>query len=376
MTACNIFDPRPTTYYDENGRVATGALAYFYEAETSTPITVYTDTALTTAHAFPVVANSRGVFPPIYIDYASGPYRAVIKSSAGIILNDAAYIPNEAPPSSGGGVSVTETQIFRTGFAMWVPQTGPIDGFVRMNGRTIGSASSGATEYAAAGAEDLFTWIWSKIGDTYAPVSSGRGISAAVDWAANKTIVVPSMQGRAPIGADDMGGSAANVIQVSTTISVTSGSPTATVTSAVGLARGMICIIDVSNTAVISSISGTTVTFTANYSGATNAGASLRASFFSDAQLPGASGGSQTITQTSAEMPAHDHDWDDPGHHHTDNELLSVAGSGPAYTGSAITVQPSVTGDSTTGITFNSAGSGLPTKIVQPSMIGTFYIKL
>ncbi len=374
MTASNIFDPRPTTYYDENGQLASGAKAFFFEANTNTPLTVYEDQGLTTPHAFPVVANSRGVLPVVYLPYTD--YRVLIRSATDITIYDAPYIPNQAPPSSGGGLVVTATQIFRTGFALWAPCTGPLDGFVRMNGRTIGNLSSGATEYAGDTAKDLYSWLWGKVSDTYAPVSTGRGSSADADWDANKTIVVPSMQGRGPVGADDMGGSAANVIQVSTTASVTNGSTTATVSSATGLARGMKCVVDGAYAVTISAISGTTLTLAANYSGPTNAAATFRASFFQDAQAPGSAGGSQTITQTKAEMPAHDHDWNDPQHDHdiAFATLYSSGATAGSVNGSAGT--GAKTSKSSTGITHNSAGQGLPTQLVQPGMIGTFYIKL
>lgn len=377
MTACNIFDPRPTTYYDENSQIASGAKAYFFSANTNTPIVVYEDSDLTTPHAFPVVANSRGVLPVIYVPYAASAYRVLIRSANDITIYDAPYVANEAPPSAGGGIAVTTQQIFRTGFAMWLPQAGPLDGFVRMNGRTIGSLTSGATEYSSPDAESLFSWLWNKISDVYAPVSTGRGATAAVDWAANKTIVVPSMRGRIPIGADDMGNTAANVIQVSTTINVTNGASTGVVASASGLARGMTCVVDTSYVVVISAISGTTVTFSTAYSGPTNAAANLRASFFPDAQTPAASGGSQTISQTAAELAAHDHDFDDPQHDHTLGVTTNPGYPGGYTTyGTGGTASSAKTAKASTGIIFNSAGQGLPTQIVQPGMIGTFYIKL
>lgn len=371
MTASNIFDPRPTTYYDENGQLASGAKAFFFEANTNTPLTVYEDQGLTTPHAFPVVANSRGVLPVVYLPYTD--YRVLIRSAADITIYDAPYIPNQAPPSSGGGLVVTATQIFRTGFALWAPCTGPLDGFVRMNGRTIGNLSSGATEYAGDTARDLYSWLWGKVSDTYAPVSGGRGASADADWAANKAIVVPSMQGRGAIGADDMGASTANVIQVSTTISVTNGSANATVASATGLARGMNCIIDGSSAATISAINGTAVTLSAIYTGSTNSSASLRASFFSDAQAPGSTGGSQTVIQTSAELAPHVHTVTDPGHRHT-YDIGGITGLFAA--GGTNSIGKPQTDPAFTGVSIDSSGQGLPTKLVQPGMIGTFYIKL
>ena len=45
---------------DANGDPASGAKALVYETGTTTPVTVYTDTALSVAHASPIVANSAG----------------------------------------------------------------------------------------------------------------------------------------------------------------------------------------------------------------------------------------------------------------------------------------------------------------------------
>lgn len=82
-------------------------------------------------------------------------------------------------------------------------------GWVRMNGRTLGNASSGATERAHADTESLFTFLWTNYADTVCAVSTGRGASAAADYAAGKTIALPDVRGRAFFGLDDMGNSAA-----------------------------------------------------------------------------------------------------------------------------------------------------------------------
>jgi len=70
-------------------------------------------------------------------------------------------------------------------------------GWVMMNDGSIGSAASGATTRANADTEALFTLLWTNVADTYAPVSSGRGASAAADFAANKTLTLPASLGRA-----------------------------------------------------------------------------------------------------------------------------------------------------------------------------------
>jgi microcystin-dependent protein len=54
---------------------------------------------------------------------------------------------------------------------------------------------------AGATAQALFTLLWNNIANAYCPVSGGRGASAAADWAANKTIALPLMLGRAMAAA-------------------------------------------------------------------------------------------------------------------------------------------------------------------------------
>jgi hypothetical protein len=69
-----------------------------------------------------------------------------------------------------------------------------------MDDKTIGNASSSATGRANADTVDLFTLLWTNVTDTWAPVSTGRGGSAAADYAANKTIALPKTLGRALAG--------------------------------------------------------------------------------------------------------------------------------------------------------------------------------
>jgi hypothetical protein len=66
------------------GRIGAGYKLYFYAAGTSTPLTVYQDAALTTPHASPVVADSAGVFPPIYLPATSG-YKVELLSASGVL---------------------------------------------------------------------------------------------------------------------------------------------------------------------------------------------------------------------------------------------------------------------------------------------------
>lgn len=52
--------------FDANGDPAAGAKAYFYESGTTTPVTVYTDTALSVAAASPLVADANGYFDQVF----------------------------------------------------------------------------------------------------------------------------------------------------------------------------------------------------------------------------------------------------------------------------------------------------------------------
>jgi hypothetical protein len=51
---------------DADGNPVAGAKAYFYETGTTTPVTVYTDTALSVAAASPLVADANGYFDQVF----------------------------------------------------------------------------------------------------------------------------------------------------------------------------------------------------------------------------------------------------------------------------------------------------------------------
>lgn len=69
------------TVLDASGDPIAGAQLEFYDAGTTTPVTAYSDAALTTQHAFPIVADSAGVFAAIYLP--NGVYKAIVKDADG-----------------------------------------------------------------------------------------------------------------------------------------------------------------------------------------------------------------------------------------------------------------------------------------------------
>lgn len=78
-------DPVPVgVALDSAGAIESGALLYVYTAGTTTPVTTYQDAALTTAHAFPVVADSSGRFAEIYV--AAGNYKLDLRDAEGSSL--------------------------------------------------------------------------------------------------------------------------------------------------------------------------------------------------------------------------------------------------------------------------------------------------
>lgn len=70
-------------FNDVNGAPLSGGLLYIYAAGTSTPATSYSDPALTTANANPVVLDSRG---EASIYFADGSYKFVLKDSLDVTV--------------------------------------------------------------------------------------------------------------------------------------------------------------------------------------------------------------------------------------------------------------------------------------------------
>jgi hypothetical protein len=185
---------------------AAGAKAYFYQGGTTSPLTVYGDSGEGESLPFPVLADATGRWPDIFIPYSSTGYDVQVKTADNVQLTYTQSIPNPnpiavAPPPATDGL---QTGMIHPEFVNATKA-----GFVRLNGRTLGNATSGATERANADTANLFTYLWNSINNNIAPVSGGRGGSAAADYAANKTIVLPPCQGTTFVGLDDMGNTAA-----------------------------------------------------------------------------------------------------------------------------------------------------------------------
>jgi microcystin-dependent protein len=209
-------------------------------------------------------------------------------------------------------------------------------GYVWASGKTIGNASSNATERANADTLALFTLFWNDFTNTTLPiytsagVLSTRGANATADWAANKAIAIPDKRGRVSIGKDNMGGTSANRIT----------------DAAVGI----------------------------------------------DGDVLGDSGGAETQTLTSAQMPTHTHTQD--AHTHTQNSHTHLSGPSNNYVyggggstrfaggggfetemNTINTGSTTATNQNTTATNQNTGGGGAHEN-VQPSIVCNYIIKL
>lgn len=181
---------------------------FVYQVESSTCAKVYQDFGLTALWPCPILLGADGRIPPIYSPDGSVRLRLtaapVPPSTVGLVQFDQDNVAIvTAAATSGGTTPVPDsTQIFGTRDVKVRFDDQPLPGYVRLNGRTIGNISSGASERANADTLSLFTQLWG-----YANISvvGGKGGSAAADWAANKQLTLPDAAGRLLGALDDLG---------------------------------------------------------------------------------------------------------------------------------------------------------------------------
>jgi hypothetical protein len=208
---------------DEFGKPLAGCKLYFYQAGTvSTPQNAYQDTALSLVLPNPLTCDASGRLPQFFLADGAIKIRLTKSTGVNVVTADNILVIGPSSGGGGGGGTVDPTTILQTGDPIWRMKVGIVTGFVRMNGRTIGSATSGATERANADTAALYDFLWQNLGDFVCPVAGGRGVSSAADFAANKPMGLPDMRGKAPFGLDDMGNTAANIVPSGV---VTAGSP-------------------------------------------------------------------------------------------------------------------------------------------------------
>jgi hypothetical protein len=195
-----------TQQLDLYGSPLSGGQLYIIQVGTvSTPQNAYSDTGLSIALPYPITLDAAGRVPQFFL--ADGSVKIRLQDRYGVVQLASDSVLVIGPSAGGGGGSTVDpTQLIQTGMMMFAHSTADIAGFVRLNGRTIGSATSGATERPNLDTQALFLYLWP---DATLTVSGGRGGNAAADWAANKQLSLPDWRGYALSGLDDMGNTAA-----------------------------------------------------------------------------------------------------------------------------------------------------------------------
>jgi hypothetical protein len=198
-----------TQQFSAKGVPLVGGKLYIFQTATLVPQNAYSDSGLTAALSNPMTLDSSGRVPQFFL--ADGTVKARLTDSAGTVQAewDNLLVIGPTGGGGGGGATVDTTTIFQTGDPMFVEVAGTRSGWVRDNGRTIGSATSGASERANSDCQALFVWLWQNFSDSICPVVGGRGATASADWSANKQITLVDKRGVSAIGLDDMGNSPA-----------------------------------------------------------------------------------------------------------------------------------------------------------------------
>jgi hypothetical protein len=198
--------------FDKFGHVLAGCKLNIIQAGTvGTPQIAYQDTALTipVPGGSQLICDASGRIGQFFL--ADGNVKILLTDANGLTQVTADNILVIGNSSGGGGGSpVDPTTVLATGDIKAVYGTGVLTGFVRLNGRTIGSATSGATERANSDTQPLFQYLWAT--DPNLVVSTGRGASANADWVANKQITLPDFRDRAIAGLGDMGNADAGLL--------------------------------------------------------------------------------------------------------------------------------------------------------------------
>lgn len=198
---------------DTDGSVAANCRATFYQAGTvATKQNVYADYSLTQVLANPLTCDQSGRLPMFWL--ADGLIHVRLTNASGNqIIDTTMQVLGPSSGGGGGGGTVDPSTLYATGDLKVRYGTGPLSGFVRANGLTIGNAASGASERANADTQALFIYLCGTDANlVMTPARSGNCLS---DYNANKQLATPDWRGRAIAALDDMGNSAAGRLTAS-----------------------------------------------------------------------------------------------------------------------------------------------------------------
>src|SRR5215471_1564605 len=188
---------------------ASGAKAYFFAGGTTTALVVYRDAGEGSAFPIPVVADANGRWPDVFVPYSTVGFDVQVTSADDVQLTFTQRIPNPNPVDVS--VTVPTDKQMNTGMivADFVASGGVRSGYVRLNGKTIGTAASGATERGNGtnnivgdpGFGDtwnLYTYLYTNVPSLQLFNSSGSPIgrtNATADFNGNNALALPDMRG-------------------------------------------------------------------------------------------------------------------------------------------------------------------------------------
>jgi len=197
---------------DINGQPVLCQVSFFVAGTPATLQNAYADFGLTQPLSNPISCDQTGRVPMFWL--ADGLIHVRMIDGNGLsIVDTTMQVLGPSSGGGGGGSTVDPTTIAATGDLKWKLDKDPIAGWVRINGLTIGTTGSGATERANTDAQSLYVYVWTKFsqpsGNVICPVAGGLGASALADFNAGKQLTLQDMRGRTLFGLDDMGNSSA-----------------------------------------------------------------------------------------------------------------------------------------------------------------------
>lgn len=140
---------------DRNGRATTGRIRV-YENQTTTPVTVYSSSALSVALSQPIESDSAGQFPLIWIDSANTPVTVAYEDDSGQTATYDGLTASTAAAAAlvnayAGAVSFT--------FSTTTTDADPGAGTIRFNNATIASVTSLYIDNTSTGGTSVTGWL-------------------------------------------------------------------------------------------------------------------------------------------------------------------------------------------------------------------------
>ena len=205
------------------GTPLVGGLLYFYQVGTtatrqdsfSDPGSAATGTG--NVNPWPLTLDANGRIPMFYL--ASGSVHVRLTDATGVVQFDypnMLVIGPSGTSTGGGGVAPAPGTLAATGdikfrFTKDVPQ-----GWLVLNGQTMGDSTSGApSPNASALNQQLFIYLYVNCPDVVCTVAGRTGNSsgtALTDFNSHLRLTLPDMRARTPVGLDDMNSAALNFI--------------------------------------------------------------------------------------------------------------------------------------------------------------------